>query len=87
MEVQLGPALDNFVSSLMQSGNYESRGEILREGLRLLKEREEMTGTPIGELRSQIAAGTQQADQGLLADGQEAFARIRLRRGSVQRGE
>ena len=85
MEVQLGPALDDFVSNLLKNGHYESRSEILREGLRLLKEREEMTGIPIGELRSQIAAGTRQADQGLLVDSQEVFARIRSRGGTAQR--
>jgi len=38
MNVNLGPVFDEFVAKLLESGLYQSQSEILREGLRLLKE-------------------------------------------------
>jgi hypothetical protein len=49
------------------------------DGLRLLKEREQFTQIRSNALRKPIAAGIEQADQGQLVDGLEAFARIRIR--------
>ncbi len=35
----MGPELRSFVESLVESGNYKTNSEVIREGLRLLKER------------------------------------------------
>jgi len=75
MNVHLGPALDSFVEKLLRTGLYQTQSEILREGLRLLKEREELKRS----LRREIRVGAEQADRGLLVDGRRAFARIRKR--------
>ena len=83
MNVHLGPAFDEFVADLLKSGYYQTQSEVLREGLRLLKEREEMKHLRLAELRKEIAVGTEQADGGQLVDGPEAFAKIRER--SAQR--
>ena len=42
MNVNLGPTFDAFVAEMLESGLYQSQSEILREGLRLLKEREDL---------------------------------------------
>jgi putative addiction module CopG family antidote len=42
MNVNLGPVFDEFVAKMLKTGLYQSQSEILREGLRLLKEREEL---------------------------------------------
>ena len=42
MNVHLGPVFDEFVADLLKSGYYQTQSEVLREGLRLLKEREEV---------------------------------------------
>src|ERR1035438_2485544 len=39
MNVNLGPVLDGFIAELLKSGMYQSQSEVVREGLRLLKER------------------------------------------------
>jgi antitoxin ParD1/3/4 len=50
------------------------------EGLRLLKEREELKSLGLAELRKEIAIGSEQADRGEFVDGEEACAEIRNRR-------
>ena len=79
MNVNLGPVFDEFVAELLHGGLYQSQSEILREGLRLLKEREELKQLRLAELRKQIAAGIEQADRGQFVDGPRAFAKIRER--------
>ncbi len=76
MNVNLGPTFDEFVAEMLKSGLYQSQSEILREGLRLLKEREELKKLRLAELRREIRQGTEQADRGELIDGKQAFAKI-----------
>ena len=83
MNVHLGSAFDEFVASLLESGYYQTQSEVLREGLRLLKEREEIKLLRLAELRKEIALGSEQADRGEFVDGPGAFAKIRKR--SAQR--
>jgi len=77
MNVNLGPVFDNFVAEMLGTGLYQSQSEILREGLRLLKEREELKKLRLSELRSEINRGIEQADCGELVDGPRTFAKIR----------
>lgn len=79
MNVHLGPTLDQFVAKLLESGLYQSQSEVIREGLRLLKEREDMRELRRAEVRREIAKGGEQADRGELVDGAAAFARVRKR--------
>jgi antitoxin ParD1/3/4 len=80
MNANLGPVFETFVSELLESGLYQSQSEIVREGLRLLKEREDLKKIRIDELRKKIALGSEQADRGELLDGPTAFRQIRRRR-------
>lgn len=79
MNVNLGPVFDQFVADLLKTGLYQSQSEILREGLRLLKEREDLKQLRLDEIRQQIAVGTAEADRGEFVDGKKAFAEIRSR--------
>jgi antitoxin ParD1/3/4 len=83
MNVNLGSVLDNFIAELLETGLYQSQSEVVREGLRLLKEREDLKKLRLAELRREIAVGSEQADRGEFVDGPEAFAKIRQR--STQR--
>lgn len=77
MNVHLGPVFDQFVARLIKSGHYQTQSEVVREGLRLLKEREELKQLQVANLRQQIALGIEQADRGELVDGPQLFANLR----------
>jgi antitoxin ParD1/3/4 len=77
MNVNLGPVFDQFVTKLVERGLYQSQSEVLREGLRLLKEREDLEQLRLAELRREIALGVEEADRGELRDGPRAFTNIR----------
>lgn len=87
MNVHLGPVFDQFVADLLKSGLYQSQSEVLRDGLRLLKEREELKQLRLAELRKEIAVGSEQADSGEFVDGEETFAKIRKRSAERKRAE
>jgi antitoxin ParD1/3/4 len=40
ISADLGPQLESFVSKLVETGRYNSKSEVLREGIRLIQERE-----------------------------------------------
>ena len=85
MNVNLGTVFDQFVADLLKTGHYQSQSEILREGLRLLKEREELKQLRLAELRKAIAIGTEEARQGKLIDGEAVFAEIRKKSQEARR--
>jgi antitoxin ParD1/3/4 len=64
MNVHLGETLEKFVGELIESGLYQSQSEVIREGLRLLKEREDLRKLKLEELRSDIRKGIDQLDRG-----------------------
>lgn len=86
MNVNLGPKFDQFVTELVKSGLYLSQSEVLREGLRLLKEREDLKETQLAALRKEIALGVEEADRGEFRDGPRVFARIRRKSAARKRG-
>ena len=87
MNVNLGRVFDEFVAEMLKSGLYQSQSEILREGLRLLKEREDLKKLRLEELRKAIALGVEQADRGDFVDGSQAFARIRKKSAERKRAK
>jgi antitoxin ParD1/3/4 len=83
MNVNLGTVFDQFIAQLLETGLYQSQSEVVREGLRLLKEREELKNLRLAELRREIAIGSEEADRGEFVDGAQVFAETRRR--SAQR--
>jgi antitoxin ParD1/3/4 len=64
MNVNLGETLDQFVADLVKSGRYQSQSEVLRDGLRLLKDREDLRQLRLAELRKELRAGLEQIERG-----------------------
>ena len=75
MNVSLTPELEKFVDGKVESGLYNNASEVVREGLRLLKEHDEIRV----KWREQIERGWLQAARGEFVDGSTAKAAIRER--------
>lgn len=57
MNVSLTPELEKWVQSKVESGMYTSASEVIREGLRLLKEQDALKEIRLAELRREIQQG------------------------------
>ncbi len=64
MNVSLTDELEQFVQSQVESGMYYSASEVIRDGLRLLKERELLRQIKIEELRKEIQKGIDSKETG-----------------------
>jgi len=82
MNISLTPELEDYVTQKVRSGLYQTASEVIREGLRLLREREELRGKRLEDLRREIAVGLEQANQSKLAplNARGTLARLRKRR-------
>jgi antitoxin ParD1/3/4 len=68
----LGPRLESYVTELVKSGRYQSRSEVLREGIRLVEEREKR----LAALDAALARGIADADAGRAMTTDEARTRL-----------
>jgi antitoxin ParD1/3/4 len=75
MNVSLTPELEKFIDGKVESGLYNNASEVVREGLRLLKEHDEVRL----KWREQIERGWLQATSGELVDGPRAMTAIKAR--------
>ena len=75
VSADLGEALENFVTKLVASGRYHSKSEVLREGVRLIQERE----ARLAALDAAIARGLDDADAGRVRSSSEVFDRLEAR--------
>ena len=64
MNISLTPELEELVNQKVQSGFYNSASEVIREGLRLLKERDELRRLRFEELKREVAIGIEQIERG-----------------------
>jgi antitoxin ParD1/3/4 len=72
ISADLGDALEAFVTKLVATGGYNSKSEVLREGVRLVQEREARLAT----LDAAIARGLADADAGRVKPASEVFDRL-----------
>ena len=80
MNISITPELAELINDKVTSGMYHSASEVVREGLRLLKEQDEIRRIRLEELRKEIAIGTAQSERGegaVYASGKEAAAEIK----------
>lgn len=60
----LTPEITQIIEDKVRSGQYHSANEVVREGLRLLEERDQLRQMRLQQLRQDIAVGIAQADAG-----------------------
>lgn len=71
--VNLGEQLEAFITEAVKNGRYGSRSEVLREGVRLVQERE----AKWARFEAEIQKGIDSADRGELHDAEEVFDRLK----------
>ncbi len=79
MNVSLTPELERYVTSKVKEGLYASQSEVVRHGLRLLIERDELLDARIAELRAEVAEGFEEARRGELIEDDEVIRRLQAR--------
>lgn len=67
MNVSLTPELEGLIREKVESGMYQTASEVVREGLRLLRDRDEDRQQRLEDLRREIQIGVDEADRGELA--------------------
>jgi antitoxin ParD1/3/4 len=64
MNITLTPELENLINEKVKSGKYDSPGEVIREGLSLLKEHEELKKIYLEKLRGEVQKGIDDMREG-----------------------
>ncbi|KXU30175.1 MULTISPECIES: type II toxin-antitoxin system ParD family antitoxin [Sphingobium] len=72
ISADLGQQLETFVTSLVANGRYNSKSEVLREGVRMIQDRE----TRLAALDASIARGLADADTGNTTPAEAVFDRL-----------
>lgn len=67
MTVSLPAEMEELVNAKIQSGQFRSAGEVVREGLRLLEEQDTLRRIKLEHLRREIAVGLEAAERGEVA--------------------
>ncbi len=72
ISADLGPHLEIFVTSLVETGRYNSKSEVLREGVRLIQERE----ARLAVLDQSIARSLADAEARRVKTATDVFSRL-----------
>ena len=70
ISAELGENLEKVVNDLVENGRYNSKSEVLREGVRLVQERE----ARFKELAAKLQAGPDDIDAGRMIPAEDVFA-------------
>jgi antitoxin ParD1/3/4 len=81
ISADLGRQLEDYISQLVASGRYNSKSEVLREGVRLVQERE----TRLAALDASITRGLADSDTGRTSPADQVFERLKRKYRSAGR--
>ena len=85
MNVSLNPELDQFVSAKVSYVRYTNASDVIREGLRLLEERDQARAMQLASFNQKLSQRIDSLDRGQAVDPGEV--RKRLRRKAEARRE
>lgn len=83
ISADLGQPLESFVARLVETGRYNSKSEVLREGVRIIQERE----ARLTALDASIMRGIADAEAGRTSPAGEVFDRLDARYRGANRAE
>jgi antitoxin ParD1/3/4 len=72
ISADLGQTLETYVEALVETGRYGSKSEVIREGIRLVQERE----SRLAALDAAIELGLADAEAGRVIPAEEVFAKL-----------
>jgi antitoxin ParD1/3/4 len=84
MNVNLTPHFENFVESQIETGRYTNASEVIRDGLRLLEEHQQLHEAKLRDLRAALDEGENSPDvpfdiEKIIERGKERRARNQSR--------
>jgi len=77
MNVSLTPQLAKMVADLVAEGRYASASEVVRDALRIVKEREMNRKQALRDIRKSLIAAEKDIDEGQGVSADRAFADVR----------
>lgn len=80
ISADLGRHLEDYVSKLVKAGRYNSKSEVLREGVRLIQDRE----TRLAALDASIARGLADVEAGRIGTVDDVFDRLEAKYSAMQ---
>lgn len=79
LNVSLTPELEQLISARVASGRYLSASEVVREGLRLLEERDRLRDEALASVTRKIEEGLDSLDRGEGVDGEALLDELERR--------
>jgi antitoxin ParD1/3/4 len=82
MNFSLTPEFEEYILKKVKTGLYHSASEVIREGLRLLREQDELRAIRLKQLRTDVEAGLDDAHNGRVSmfDPKETIKKAKARR-------
>ncbi|MEN8007690.1 MAG: type II toxin-antitoxin system ParD family antitoxin [Candidatus Krumholzibacteriota bacterium] len=79
MNVSVGREFEEYVRAKVESGDYASVSEVVRDGLRLMREKEQLFEARLQSIRGEIQKGIDQVERGELRDGETVMAELKAK--------
>ncbi len=81
ISADLGPVLEKYVDTLVEKGRYNSKSEVIREGIRLVQERE----ARLAALDAAIELGLDDIRNGRTTPAEDVFDRLEAKYSATSR--
>ena len=79
MNVSVGREFEEYVRAKVESGDYASVSEVVRDGLRLMREKEQLFEARLQSIRGDIQNGIDQIERGESRDGETVMAELKAK--------
>ncbi len=77
--IQLTAEIEEFVEQQVKSGKYEDSLAVIKEGLRLLEERERIYQGRFEELKQEVMMGVEELKRGEVMDAREVIKQLKAK--------